>query len=87
MLARAELCFSADWACTDGNFGTLREIALRLRAHVPEPHRRELDELGDACRSEPERAAALWAQLRPRVCGEDERARARGGGPAPAARR
>jgi len=62
-----ELCLGADWACAHGDFGGLRYVAQQLADYVAEPIHCELVELASACKSDPERAAALWNCLKDKL--------------------
>jgi hypothetical protein len=59
-----ELCVGGDWACAHGDLSGLRYVALQLAVFANEPMHSTLLELADACSDDPERAAALWAQIK-----------------------
>lgn len=61
------LCFGGDWAWAHGEFGALRDIAMRLAACTPEPMHGDLNTLADLCIYDLDGAAALWATLKDRV--------------------
>jgi len=65
--AIGELCVGGDWACTNGDLEALGDVARRLAEHTCEPLHCELVALADACRSDPDRAAATWLTLKERV--------------------
>jgi hypothetical protein len=59
-----KLCVGGDWACAHGDFAGLRQVARELADHALEPIHCELVELASACNSDPDRAAALWQELK-----------------------
>jgi hypothetical protein len=59
-----ELCVGGDWACAHGDLAGLRHVALQLATFANEPMHDTLLELADACTEDPERATALWADVK-----------------------
>lgn len=62
-----KLCVGGDWACANGDLEGLRYVAQQLARYVHEPMHCELVALADACASDPNRAVALWDQLKIRM--------------------
>jgi hypothetical protein len=62
-----KLCVGGDWACANGDLGTLGDIASRLVTCVPEPLRCELSNLSEMCRKHPDEATSAWVQIKRRV--------------------
>ncbi len=66
-LTVGQLCVGGDWACANGDLGGLRDVAGLLAALSDEPLHCELAQLGDACRSDPDRAVASCFEIRDRL--------------------
>ena len=62
-----QLCFGGDWACAHGDPSGLRHIAQRLANYSQEPLHRELLALADACKCDPDRAVALWSEIKEKL--------------------
>ena len=64
-----QLCVSGDWACSHGDFSSLRNISQQLRPWLPDELHAYLVELDAACWDDGDldRAAALWEQLKRRI--------------------
>ena len=59
-----ELCFGGDWACANGDLGTLGFIAKRLAASAREPLHCKLLVLAEMCGNDPDHAIASWLRLK-----------------------
>jgi hypothetical protein len=62
--AIGRLCIGGDWACVHGDVVVLADIARRLADYAPEPLHCDLTALAELCTSEPQRAPAVWMELR-----------------------
>lgn len=58
------LFVGGDWACAEGQVGTLAHVAEQLAVCVAEPLRAELIALVRDCHERPERAAREWMRVR-----------------------
>ena len=65
--AISTLCVGGDWACAHGDLEALGDIAGRLAGYTYETLHRELCELAELCRSDPDHAVALWIRLKQEV--------------------
>lgn len=59
-----ELCFGGDWACADGNLGTLLFVMQRIASAAPEPVQARLLGIAELCLEHPEHAVAIWLRLK-----------------------
>ena len=58
------LLVGGDWACADGDVGTLAHVAGQLAERLDDELRAELLELVNRCHHVPDKAGAAWARLR-----------------------
>ena len=63
----SELLVGGDWACADGDFGTIAHNAELLAYCVVEPLRHELLDVARACHEDHEHAAERWTEARTHV--------------------
>ena len=59
-----ELYFGGDWACAHGDVDALAHIVRALASRADERTRAKLAALEALCRSDPDRAASRWFELR-----------------------
>ena len=64
-----ELCFGGDWACADGNLGTLGFVARQLSEYAAEPLQTKFLVLAELCREGPDHAIAVWLHLKDELLG------------------
>lgn len=62
-----KLCVGGDWACANGDLGTLGDIASRLVTCVPERLHCELSDLSELCRKHPDQATSAWVRVKSHV--------------------